>query len=99
MPIRIEILDLVPEDKLVETIALFSASAANIITAINDNKGTFTIESTFFGGSPAGSPINFEGKMSHFGGPDDHGVGPAEGLSLFEAEDVAANPDLFLPTQ
>jgi hypothetical protein len=105
MPIRIEILSLVPEDKLVETVALFSASAADIITAINDNKNsesnknTFTIESTFLGGSPAGSPITFDGKVSTFGGPDDLDVGPDEGLSLFDVGDVAANPDLFLPTQ
>jgi hypothetical protein len=99
MPIRIEILDLVPEDKLVETVALFSASAADIVTAINDNHNTFTVEATFFDNSAAGSAIALDGKMSTFGGPDDHGVGPNEGLSLFEAEDLAANPDLFLPMQ
>jgi len=99
MPIRIETLDKVPEDSLVETIALFSASTADIVTAINDNEGTFTVEATFFGDLPAHSPITLEGKMSVFGGPDDHLVGPDEGLSLFEAGDVAANPDLFLPAQ
>src|SRR5215510_3385628 len=99
MPIRIEIMELVPEDKLVETIELFGASDADIVTAINDNKNRFTIEATFFDGSPAGTPMVLEGKMSHFGGPNDDGVAPDEGLSLFDAGDVEANQDLFLLTQ
>ena len=99
MAVKIEILDLVPEDKLVETIELFGASHADIVTAINDDKGTFTIEATFFGGSPAGSAITFQGKMSTFGGPNDDGVRSDEGLSLYGPGDVAANPDLFLPKQ
>ena len=40
------------------------------------------------------------GKVSHFGGPEDQGVSPSEGLALYE--DVSAAPDgsdLFLPTQ
>jgi hypothetical protein len=40
-----------------------------------------------------------EGKMSTFGGPDDHGMGPNEGLALFENSDLT-NPkysSLFLP--
>jgi hypothetical protein len=48
------------------------------------------------GGTP---PFRTEGKMSTFGGPDDHGMGPNEGLALFELPDLA-NPkyaDLFLP--
>ena len=38
-----------------------------------------------------------EGKCSHFGGPDDTGVSPSEGLAfIFEYEQA---PHLFLPTQ
>ena len=40
-----------------------------------------------------------DGKMSTFGGPDDTGVKPGEGLALMDDADVAANPDLFLPNQ
>lgn len=45
--------------------------------------------------------IHFDGKMSTFGGPDDEGVEPSEGLSLVEPRDLT-NPhcrDLFLTTQ
>jgi len=51
------------------------------------------------GGS--GTPPTFQvtGKMSTFGGPDDHGMSPTEGLALFEPVD-ASDPRysyLFLP--
>src|SRR5437868_14902000 len=37
----------------------------------------------------AAAPIfQVEGKMSTFGGPDDHGVSPTEGLALFEPPDL-----------
>jgi hypothetical protein len=49
---------------------------------------------------PTNDPIfHVEGKMSTFGGPHDHGMGPNEGLALFDQSDVS-NPkysDLFLP--
>jgi hypothetical protein len=37
--------------------------------------------------------------MSVFGGPDDTGVGPDEGLALMDADDIDSFPDLFLSVQ
>jgi N-acetylmuramoyl-L-alanine amidase len=37
------------------------------------------------------------GKVSHFGGPNDTGVSPSEGLAFIYSVDMA--PNLFLPTQ
>jgi hypothetical protein len=76
---------------------------ADIVTAFRDGKGTFTVESTVIvvdqaTGMPA-TPITKVGKMSTFGGPNDTGVAPDEGLALFTVDDVAANPGLFLPGQ
>jgi hypothetical protein len=48
----------------------------------------------------AAQPIfQVQGKMSTFGGPDDHGVAPDEGLALFEKADLSnpAYANLFLP--
>jgi len=48
----------------------------------------------------AAAPIfQVEGKMSTFGGPDDHGVSPTEGLALFEPPDLQdpKYASLFLP--
>lgn len=39
------------------------------------------------------------GKCSVFGGPGDHGVTASEGLALYDHEDVASHPELFLPAQ
>jgi hypothetical protein len=39
------------------------------------------------------------GKCSTFGGPHDMGVTSSEGLALYDHEDVAHYPHLFLPTQ
>jgi hypothetical protein len=39
------------------------------------------------------------GKMSVFGGPNDTGVSPSEGLALCEQAEVDKFPGLFLPTQ
>ena len=53
------------------------------------------------GSPPAKAIFRVQGRMSTFGGPDDHGVGPAEGLALFEPPDMQ-DPrfrDLFLPYQ
>lgn len=47
----------------------------------------------------SGNAFAAEGKMSTFGGPHDHGMGPNEGLALFEMFDLS-NPKfaaLFLP--
>src|ERR1043166_9663680 len=85
MPKTIFALDKIPESQLIETIKIAGDDHADIVTAVNDKKGTFTVESTFFSGLPGGSPITLNGKMSVFGGPDDPGVDPDEGLSLFDA--------------
>src|ERR1700704_6348808 len=48
----------------------------------------------------AAAPIfQVEGKMSTFGGPDDHGVSPTEGLAIFEPPDLQdpKYASLFLP--
>ena len=46
--------------------------------------------------APTGS-LTVNGKVSHFGGPEDMGVSPDEGLAfIYEVED---KPCLFLPTQ
>lgn len=41
--------------------------------------------------------LNLKGKVSHFGGPDDKGVKPDEGLALYS--DVNQKPELFLSYQ
>src|SRR5258705_9805061 len=98
MPPRIETLTEIPERDLQDLIRDFRDAHADVVTAMNDRKGTFTVDATFFGGA-LGTMIVKEGKMSTFGGPDDTGVTSSEGLALFDAADVAANPDLFLPAQ
>jgi hypothetical protein len=99
MAIEIEALNGVPEGDLKETIANFAVVKANIVTAINDTKGTFSVEATFIDPGPQSS-ITLNGKMSTFGGPQDMGVGAGEGLALYEPGDVAAAPaGLFLDTQ
>ena len=49
--------------------------------------------------APAKIMFQVEGKMSTFGGPNDHGVSPTEGLALFEppALQDPKYADLFLP--
>ena len=39
------------------------------------------------------------GRMSCFGGPDDMGVAPIEGLAIFDISDVRLRSDIFLPQQ
>jgi len=97
MPLEIKALDQVKESDLKDTIEDFAQVRANIITAINDGKGTFSVEATFI--TPgAQRSITKSGKMSTFGGPDDHGVTPSEGLALYD--DVETAPTgLFLDTQ
>jgi hypothetical protein len=41
----------------------------------------------------------FRGPVSTWGGPNDNGVTPEEGLALFSAADIAQFPDLFLREQ
>lgn len=43
--------------------------------------------------------ITYRGKISHFGGPNDKGVSPKEGLALFNPGDEIIRSDLFLPEQ
>lgn len=46
-----------------------------------------------------GRTKTLRGKMSHFGGPDDHGVSSSEGLALVEKSDLERFSDYFLPEQ
>ena len=101
MPIRIDALTDVPEENFLELIRDYrEIDNADIVTAYRDAKGTFTVESTIFdrtvGGGATGI-IAVKGKMSNFGGPNDHGVGPNEGLAILDRSDVAANQAFFLP--
>jgi hypothetical protein len=102
MPTTIHTISSVPENELQDLIKdLRELDHVDIVTAINDGKGAFTVEATVFEQAAAGGAegISQKGKMSVFGGPNDHGVGPDEGLAIFDPPDVNANPDLFLPTQ
>jgi|SRR6185369_7973188 len=102
MPIQIDTVTDIPESKFLEVIQGYhDFDNADIVTAYRDSKGTFTVESTIFdrtAGAAAGT-ITIKGKMSVFGGPNDHVVKPDEGLALYDQADVAANPGLFLPNQ
>lgn len=104
MPTKFATQSKVREEDLLGLIQDFrDIDEADIVTALSDSDGTFTVESTVIvvdkpTGMPA-TPIIKVGKMSTFGGPKDPGVGPDEGLSLFGENDIAANPDIFLPAQ
>ncbi len=50
-------------------------------------------------GPVPGNVMTFTGKMSHFGGPNDMGVAPDEGLALCEPEEMGKFPGMFLPVQ
>lgn len=99
MPIRIDALTGVPESRFLQLIKDYrEIDNADIVTAFRDDNGTFTVESTIFDRTPGGAgSTTLTGKMSTFGGPDDQGVGPDEGLALFNS--VGEAPDIFLPTQ
>jgi hypothetical protein len=104
MPTTVDRMTKVPEADLVGLMNDFrEIDEADIVTAFVDNEGTFTVESTVIvADHPTdlpGTPIVKIGKMSHFGGPNDMGVGPDEGLALFDKNDVASNPDIFLAEQ
>jgi hypothetical protein len=43
--------------------------------------------------------INFRGKVSTFGGPNDTGVSPSEGLALVDQNHLPELREYFLPTQ
>jgi hypothetical protein len=104
MAVEIFALDKVPESELVETVKKQCDDEPNFVTAINDRQGAFSVEATFItddgaGGGAGGASITLQGKMSHFGGPQDQGVTPDEGLAIMDQGDVAARPDLFLAAQ
>ena len=98
MPTVIDVVEQVPERELRNVMMDGAQGGATIVTAVNDGKGIFTVEATSVESS-SDKTIEITGKMSHFGGPDDHGVGPNEDLAFLDQDDVAANPDLFLPAQ
>jgi hypothetical protein len=107
MPTNIARMSKVPEKDLLGLIQDFrDIEEADIVTAFSDRQGTFTVESTVIVvDEPTGMPttpitkVGRMGKMSTFGGPDDHGVTASEGLALFTEADIPANPDIFLQAQ
>ena len=102
MSVQIFALDKVSENELIETVKKASDDDPNFVTAINDREGAFSVESTFIsddGAAASGATITLNGKMSHFGGPNDHGVKPDEDLAIMDRADVANNSELFLATQ
>jgi hypothetical protein len=100
MPIEVQALDEVKEVDLIQTIKGFAQDGANIVTAINGGKGTFSVEAIFIDPGPQGS-ITRSGKISTFGGPNDLGVSASEPLALYDdASSIAtAPPGIFLATQ
>ncbi|MDH2348710.1 CHAP domain-containing protein [Bradyrhizobium sp. SSUT77] len=104
MPTHVATQDKVQEEDLLGFVQdARDIDEADVVTAVRDKDGTFTVESTVIvvdkPTGMVGTPIIKKGKMSHFGGPNDPGVSPTEGLSLFDESDIAANPDIFLPAQ
>ncbi len=99
MAIQIVGLDQVKDVDLKGTVEDFAQDGANIVTAINDGKGTFSVDATFIDVGPQQS-ITQSGRMSTFGGPHDTGVSPSEGVALYDAAHLAAAPaGLFLDSQ
>lgn len=104
MPATVNKLIEIKEGELLEKIVSFKEiDEADIVTAYADGKGTYTVESTIIVADALsvlpGTSITLEGKMSVFGGPEDTGVTPDEGLALFSDADVGTRTDLFLPQQ
>jgi hypothetical protein len=106
MTTKIATMTKVPEQDLLKLVNDFrEIDEADIVTAFREKgkDGTFTVQSTVIiidhPTGMSGTPITLVGKMSTFGGPDDTGVKPNEGLALFGPSDVAANPDIFLDKQ
>jgi hypothetical protein len=102
MPTNVATITKVPEKDLLDVIEdSKEIDEADIVTAFSDRQGTFTVDSTIIViDQPTGLPstsMTKTGKMSVFAGPDDPGVAADEGLALYTEDDIAANPDLFLP--
>jgi N-acetylmuramoyl-L-alanine amidase len=73
---------------------LYEAKFFDIAAAIADELGGEPLE----GIAEAPAPLfKASGKCSHFGGPDDTGVSPSEGLAFIS--EVEQAPHLFLPSQ
>ena len=92
MAVEIFILDKVREQNSSKPVKKQCDDAPNFVTAINDGQGTFSVKSTFISEDDAasGASITLQGKMSHFGGPEDTtGVKPDEGLAIMDPSDVA----------
>jgi hypothetical protein len=51
------------------------------------------------GFTPSANAMIFSGRISTFGGPDDKGVQPNEGLALINSSNVSQFPEFFLPQQ
>lgn len=99
MTIEIQVMNEVPEGSLKAIVKSFAQDGANIVTAINDTKGKFSVEATFIDPGPQ-TVVTITGKMSTFGGPHDMGVGAGEGLAIYGAADVVTAPvGLFLDAQ
>ncbi|WP_431201046.1 hypothetical protein ACQ86E_17480 [Bradyrhizobium betae] len=99
MTIEIQVINEVLEDSLKTIVKSFAQDGANIVTAINDTKGKFSVEATFIDPGPQ-TNVTISGKMSVFGGPQDMGVGPNEDLALYDASNVGTAPaGLFLAAQ
>jgi hypothetical protein len=85
-------------------IAKYHSDRGAKVSIAADGSGSFTVRVTYpssdNGLPPATSnTITRSGPMSVFGGPDDTGVSPGEGLALINPSDVDSFPDIFLPTQ
>jgi len=50
-------------------------------------------------GAPPPPRFSVRGRLSTFGGPEDEGVAPGEGMALYEPHQMALHPELFLPAQ
>jgi hypothetical protein len=74
------------------------------VSVSQDASGLFTVRVTYPASGadqpPApGKSVTLTGTMSTFGGPDDTGATPSEGLALIEPSDVDNFPNLFLSAQ
>jgi hypothetical protein len=99
MSLEIQVMNEVPEESLKVIVKSFAQDGANIVTAINDTKGKFSVEATFIDPGPQTSII-ISGKMSIFGGPQDMGVGANEGLAIYDTANAGTAPvGLFLDAQ
>jgi len=84
--------------------ARFHSDRGAKVSVSPDGASLFTVRVTYPAAGTDQPPaadrnITFSGLMSVFGGPDDTGVGPGEGLALFDQSDVDSFPELFLADQ